>query len=156
MTLRVEQFNSMSQLEPVLDDIRFSDMEEWTAGTGLLFGLAVAASLEDPVCGDRVSLVASDDVGPLVFWGGQRGQLWLFATNRAVPKAMEIHRLLRKQFRELESKWSMLTATAYYKNVKHHEWLRWLGFEELSETPEGPFGLPFKVFVKESSCAFKH
>ena len=151
--ITVTEFTSMSQIEDVLGDIRFLDLEEWSAGTGYLFGLAVNSSLEVKKPKD-VSLMASDEVGPLCCWGCTNGRLWLFATNRASKNSLRLHLILRKYLKELQDVWPVLTATSYTKNKKHHEWLTWLGFEEVGVVPQGPSGLPFTVFVKETEpCA---
>ena len=136
----------LGQVVPVLDDIRPADLREWYAASGRYFFECLPDAFQSDIC--RVALDPSGK--PLCFWGGSSGQLWLFATNAAERQALSLHKVLVPNLRELEVAWPVLTALADARNVVHHRWLRWLGFEALSELPFGPFGLPFIMFVKET------
>lgn len=138
-------------LKEVLHDIRPADMAEWYAGTGSLFGTAAQVAITDSEFA-RVALDETDT--PLCFWGGNGGKMWLFATKSAERRALSLHKILAVHLEEVEERWGLLSALADGRNVVHHKWLRWLGFEELAEIDIEPFGLPFKMFVKESAkCA---
>lgn len=140
----------VADFDLVFHDIRMADMGEWYAGTGQLFHVGAM----DAMMSSEVSLVALDeDDIPLCFWGGDGGRLWLFATNSAAKRAVSLHKILKPELDALTERWGFLYAFADSRNVTHHKWMRWLGFEEIAEIELPPFGLPFKTFTKEDTCA---
>lgn len=130
----------------ILSDVRFDDMAEWFAGTGA----TMAAALPEAIKESDLVRVAGDDLGPLIMWGASPGgRLWMFATNRAERKAVSLHRLLKPSMSELSERYGDLHCVADARNRSHLRWLAWLGFEELGEVDLPPFGLTFKVYVKD-------
>lgn len=146
-------------LPPILDDIRAADLREWAAGTG---SADLVDGLDRVFQEDRYAKAACDESGmALCMWGVDNlpdgsGWVWLFATNRAVPLFLPIHRHLKSELGAILSRWPTLHAYSDARNLLHHRWLGWLGFTYGREVPLGPFGLPFKHYTKEALCASQH
>lgn len=132
-------------ISEILKDIRFEDMAEWFAGTGQVMSTLVPAAVET----SEMSRVAADEHGPLVMWGATAGRVWMFCTNRASRKAWSLHKVLRPSVDEMSSLYGDLHCVADVRNLSHLRWLVWLGFEELGDVDLPPFGLTFKVYVKD-------
>lgn len=138
-------------LERVLHDIRPEDIREWEDGTGRPFQVGATTAI---MFGEYVQAAYDETGTAMVFWGGDRGILWMFATKSAERVGTFLHLRLARRIREVESRWDLLTALADARNVKHHKWLEWLGFEYLETVPTGPFEKPFKMYVKDTApCA---
>lgn len=124
-------------------DIRRADLMEWLAVLG-------ETPAEHLAAGDwYFARCALSEAGePLCMWGTERdGSVWLVATNKAVPVALSIHRCLREEFQMLLEVAPEPHCWADSRNILHHKWLEWLGFEEVDEAPYGPLGLYFKLFT---------
>ncbi|MBO6814560.1 MAG: hypothetical protein JJ891_06855 [Rhizobiaceae bacterium] len=134
----------------VMGDIREDDLREWWAGTGIPFEEAIHNLFENLDEDDLIRYAYDEEGTPLCFWGCSDGCLWLFATNSAYSRAIEIHRNLKPELANIEALWSRLSATADARNLEHHKWLGWLGFEKLTTISVGPFNMDFIVFVKET------
>jgi len=153
MRVHVEEARR-DHLPPILDDIRPADLREWAAGTG---SADLQAGLEPVFREGRFARAACDEDGrALCMWGVDgmpdgAGWVWLFATNRAVPQFLPIHRHLRAELEVILSRWPILHAYSDARNSMHHRWLEWLGFEHVEDVHLGPFGLPFKHYTKEST-----
>ena len=146
MKVQVEEAH-IEQVWEVLDDIRMADLSEWYAGTGKLFEYSVDITF----AGNDQRRVALLDGVPLCFWGWNReGEVWMFATNRAVTKAIALHKALGGCLEEMPD---TLTALADNRNTVHHKWLRWLGFKAVEEQFIAPLGLPFTLFTRSPQCA---
>lgn len=132
-----------------LPDVRFEDMAEWYAGTGQLF----QRSALQAILGGGFKQVALEGDLPLCFWGASKspegGIVWLFATNYAKTKALALHRILKPHLNVLHDQFGTLHAYADKRNVAHHDWLEWLGFEALGAVPLGPLKMPFIHYRKE-------
>ena len=128
-------------------DLRMADRTEWLAGVG-------AGPVETLAHGWTYGRAALDEDGQvLCFWGAEPdGSVWLAATNRAVPRARAIHRLLKEEFQKVQEvrlPGYPLYAFADSRNVLHHAWLEWLGFKYVREEFWGVLGLPFKLYIYE-------
>lgn len=138
------------------ENIRGADQLECLAGTGSPLEVHMAL-VWDYLDYKRVAL---DEGGRLLCaWGVdcggplRLGNVWLFATERAVPRAAAIHRHLKVEMESIEAMYPVLECWADSRNTVHHRWLQWLGFREIGEEPYGKMGLPFKHFRKERQCA---
>lgn len=151
MTIHVDDLKLLDVFK-ASPDIREADQHECFAGTGL--GVASYMASVWPLLAHK--RVARDENGEvLCAWGVDPGEtgvghVWLFATNAAVIKAAAIHRHLKREFGVILGMYPRLECWADSRNVKHHEWLRWLGFKEKGEAPFGLMGLPFKHFTRGS------
>ena len=147
MRLTVEDA-TIEHVRMVLDDIRPADLREWYAASGQSFEVSVVQAFEG---GDPKRVALLDGVRPLVFWGwDMKGDIWLFATETAERCAYTLHRILKGELERITKGRDRVTATADDRNVKHHRWLRWLGFRPEKQVLLAPFGLPFTVFTKEA------
>lgn len=130
----------------ILKDVRFEDLAEWFAGTGAMMSDLVPEAVRTS---DLVR-VAGDERGPLIMWGASGGgRLWMFCTNRAERHAWSLHRVLGPSMDELTGRYGDVHCLADARNASHLRWLTWLGFEELGDVDLAPFGLTFKVYVKD-------
>lgn len=151
MTVRVEKLRR-DHLPPIADDIRSADLREWAAGTG---SADIIAGLEPIFEEDRYARCLVDHDGKMLCaWGvdpmpSGAGWVWLFATNAAPRHVYSSHRHLHHQLHKMLLRWGTLVACADGRNTVHHHWLRWLGFSEVAEINLGPWGMPFKKFIKE-------
>lgn len=146
MRVRVEDATE-AHFAQVAHDIRPADRAEWSAGTGKLFGDAVKDTF---AYGGYMRVAIGDDGVPLCFWGCDDGRVWLFATQTAEKYALSLHRVLAPNLKDLLDRWPRLEAYADYRNTVHHKWLQWLGFELVRVVDLPPFGMPFKIYVKEA------
>lgn len=138
-------------LEMVLHDIRPQDIREWEDGSGRPFQVGATTAI---MFGEFVRAAYDEDGVPLCFWGGDRGVVWLFATKAAERRALSLHKILAPNLKDLTNRWDLLTALADARNTLHHKWLEWLGFEFLETVATGPYGKPFKMYVKDDDrCA---
>ena len=148
MTYRVVDAN-WDMLVPVLGDIRQADRDEWKAGTGQDFEIAVVPTFCDAPEGYLKAIVGSDNV-PLCFWGvNPEGAIWMFATNRGQNEAYAMHRLMRGEWAKVRERWSRLHCWADARNTAHHEWMRWLGFRQTAKMFINKH--PFLHFVIENN-----
>lgn len=137
-------------LPPILDDIRPEDYREWYAGTGT----ADIQKAMQPVFDERRDTWAAvgEDGKALILWGvdqlsNSEGSIWMFATSTAERFALSLHRSLKGEINRLLQKWVYLEAWSDSRNIKHHQWLEWLGFKYEREDFLKPFGLPFKLYT---------
>lgn len=136
-------------LPPILDDIRPEDYREWYAGTG---NADIQKGVQHVFDRGEDAWVALDEDGKaLIVWGVSpievdTGTVWMFATSEAEKVALSLHRELRGEIPRLLQKWERLVAMADSRNLKHHQWLEWLGFNFIDEVYLAPFGLPFKHY----------
>lgn len=151
MTIVVEDLKLLDVFA-ASEDIREADQQECLAGTGM--GVASYTAVVWPFLEHK--RVAKDEGGNLLCaWGVDRagplkvGSVWLFATDRAVSRARAIHRHLKVELQTITDLYPILECWADSRNTKHHEWLRWLGFEEVGEHPYGLHQMPFKYFVRK-------
>lgn len=145
MTVTVEDA-TLEHVFQVIDDVRTADHAEWYAGTGIFFEDAITAVFEDfPEEPKKVALV---DGLPVCFWGwDEAGGVWMFATVTAERNAIALHRVLHSEVNKMPPR---LVAIADDRNVVHHRWLKWLGFEAIESGHYGPFGLPFTTFTRSA------
>lgn len=124
-------------------DLRYADLREWLAGVGM----GPVEALEHGWEYGRAAL--DEDGNVLCFWGAELdGSVWLAATNRAVPRARSIHRLLKEEFEAVQAvSGGTMHCYADSRNVLHHAWLEWLGFKFQREEYWGVMGLPFKLYT---------
>lgn len=137
------------------EDWRIQDRMEWRAASGLTIKQQCFAAWPF-----EYARAAYDGDTLLCMWGVEAsemkgvGNVWLVATNAAVPRARAIHRHLKAEFEAILKLYPEVQCYADARNTRHHEWLRWLGFTEYGEKPYGVLGLPFKYFHRgEDPCA---
>lgn len=137
---------SVEDVHTILKDVRFADMAEWFAGTGAMMSRAVDAAIRS----SDLVLTLVEDGEPLLLWGSDKdGRLWMLATNRAVGRAVSIHRHMMPHLGELLERYGSVFCFADCRNEVHLKWLRWMGFEELATITLPPFDLPFTAFTKD-------
>lgn len=144
-------------LRRVLPDVRQADMEEWYAGTGQLFHFSALQA----ILSKGFRKVALEDGLPLCFWGAdavpgedRKGVVWMFATNHAKVRWLRLNKVLRPNLEDLHEEFGELSAYADCRNVVHHKWLLWLGFERREVVRFGPLNMPFQLFHRgDPKCA---
>lgn len=138
----------LSQVEA---DIRMEDLKEWYGMTGKRFSELAFPVLREPGY-KRVALLSGV---PVVFWGmDEEGNVWLYATDWGAKNALGLHVILRPEMDKMLDLVPRLAALSDDRNRLHHKWLKWLGFTFIKEEFMPPFGLPYKLFIKEREpCA---
>lgn len=148
--------------QPPLGDIheesewRIEDTMEWLAGCGRTIPWQCRVTWPF----EYIRAAYDEDDRLLCMWGVEAsnvhgvGNVWLAATNKAVPRAKAIHRHLKAELGAILELYPELQCWADARNTTHHTWLRWLGFKEYGEKPYGYLGLPFKYFhYGDDPCA---
>ena len=157
--MRIEVLRPTKALmEGAMHTIRTDDLAEWYAGTG---SCDIPSLLSYTYGGDCYAKVAVLDGAPLMAFGvdslgsgpGSVGSVWLFASDQAEKHKLSLHRALLPYLEEMQGNHFMLSALSDARNAKHHRWLEWLGFTFAEDTFAGPFGLPFKLYIRETPCA---
>jgi len=145
--IRVEDL-TLQHVKSAHEDIRMEDRMEWLAAGGV--DVIEHFEVHPPQAGDRVALDEGGNV--MCLWGsrGDPAHVWLVATDSAVPRARAIHRHLKSELSVILERHPTIECWADSRNVKHHEWLHWLGFEYVTEEFYGVLGLPFKHFIKRT------
>lgn len=93
-----------------------------------------------PVC---VFGVIADPVNPDV------GHPWLLGTEDIKRVTTRFLKQSRLMVAEMSARYPILTCMVDERNALHIRWLKWLGFREISRTPEYGVGkLPFIQFQK--------
>lgn len=140
----------------ILPHIRPEDRAEWVAGTGDPTRLRLAAAVENHK-GFARSVFVSDVDHPLLIWGAGEvegrpgtGQAWLIASVAALPYAIGLHSILPEELPILDMTFPHSVAYADQRNVVHHRWLQWLGFERVGLLRLGPWRLPFYQYERST------
>jgi hypothetical protein len=142
----------------MLPHVRGKDRGEWVAGTGESTRQRLVAAVLDPSGFARAIFAEGMEV-PLILWGAGAaetpgvGQAWLIATNAAERLAFSLHRLLKPELQILDTTFPRCVAYSDKRNVVHHQWLTWAGFDLVEERKMGPFNLPFYVYERTAPCA---
>lgn len=135
----------LADLDDPAVDIRHEDELEWIRGGGI----PMRQSFQ--LCLDRteLALVATIEGVPQMWWGGSKGILWMFATKTAAKRAISLHRALLPQVDMMHDRWGTLQCFCDVENIKHHQWLDWLGFERQQVFEMGPYDHQFWHYKKE-------
>lgn len=145
--------------EQLAPNARHEDLIEWVLGTGerLLprlkqavtwpHGFAKSAILE----GRPVSIWGVHDLGHTVTLDAGTGVAWLIATPEALKHVHALHRFAKSEIAAIDSRWERMIAWSHHDNRVHHEWLRWLGFEQYQRTTL-EFPVPFITFIRKRSA----
>lgn len=137
----VVDYVEAEHLAPLYADLRAVDVEEWEASCAQL-SLDAKLRLISDLPYSKAILV--DGVCVAVF-GVVRGNVWLIASNAAVPHARAIHRRFKHYVDLMQAQCpdrGYLAAASLVTNRVHHAWLRRLGF------------LPHRRFVVDTGSVF--
>ncbi|MEW6121296.1 MAG: hypothetical protein AB1698_01685 [Pseudomonadota bacterium] len=130
------------------------DKREWEDATGLPFRDQIVAAVSSP--GAMAYTVCHAGVSgspPLLIWGvdfvsRHLGQIWMAASEQAVPLATSIHETMSPSLRLLDAAYPSTVAYADRRNSVHLVWLRRLGWEAQETITIGPKGLPYTKFER--------
>lgn len=136
--------------------LRKEDREEAEAVIGLPASYAMMAGLRDD------TLVACVNGTPEMIFGCPGADIvgtpWMLASP--LPFTPQWSRVFLRASKEIvtddwQARYPLLTNFTDARNVRHHRWLRWLGFQFIRrDETYGVAGIPFLEFVRiQTPCA---
>lgn len=156
MRIAVEPL-SRRRMEQSMEYIRKEDLKEWYAGTGSMNIPSLMGYAYEGSAYGYVAVDTETDIPQMAFgvdpWEYSVGNVWMFASDGADKLALSLHKALLPYLHEMQAMYGTLRALSDSRNEKHHRWLEWLGFVFQEETFAGPFGLPFKLYIRRQPCA---
>jgi hypothetical protein len=73
---------------------------------------------------------------------------WLVVSHKCMAWALTFMKDYREDLEGFFGRWPKTECYSDSRNVVHHRWLRYLGYEEVEEVLWGPYDLPFLHFRK--------
>lgn len=135
-------------VDPLVDDLRPADRDEWVAASGLPVRETLLQIAQDE--SKVATVIIDEDERPLVVWGviAPEGELWLAASIFAEKHVFSIHRHLKPTLSRLQTVFKTLSATCDARNEVHLKWLNWCGFKRTGTINVGPWDLPFHTHIR--------
>jgi hypothetical protein len=134
----------------ILHDLRKDDVEEWaqsvSGGIENLLG-EIQESAECWTCHDQHQ-IAHVIAGVKVFRFPEEGDTkinisWMIGTNTAELHAVGLMKEFYSYYQGFFGRWPDTWCYTDVRNVVHHRWLAYWGYEVIREIPYGPNGAPF-------------
>lgn len=131
---------------------RLKDIEEWDAvakdGHKLL-APCIAMSDEAWTIAERKAPWVPHMIFGVVTEGNLMPTTWLTGSDLAERDAMWLLQNARPFMAEFFGRWPLTQCYPDSRNVVHHRWLKWLGYEFIEEVRMGHLNHPFFYYIKE-------
>jgi hypothetical protein len=125
--------------------VREADRQEYAAFTTDPVGVALYSG----ICEADEAYTVEGAERPMMIFGVQRGYVWAAATDELLDHKAEFMRRSRPQITDIASRHGRLWTASDARNVVHHRWLEWCGFQYGGRVNHN--GFPFIVFNRTAT-----